>query len=38
LFGTLHLPQGKIPEKYGIDAPVPGSYLGQIVHPFRYKQ
>ncbi|MCE9508166.1 MAG: sterol desaturase family protein [Alphaproteobacteria bacterium] len=38
LFGTLHLPPGKVPEKYGIDAPVPGSYLGQLAHPFRYRQ
>jgi sterol desaturase/sphingolipid hydroxylase (fatty acid hydroxylase superfamily) len=38
LFGTLHLPQGKVPEKYGIDMPVPGSYLGQLAHPFRRAQ
>jgi sterol desaturase/sphingolipid hydroxylase (fatty acid hydroxylase superfamily) len=35
LFGTLHLPQGEMPEKYGIDAPVPGSYLGQLSYPFK---
>lgn len=38
LFGTLHLPPGKAPEKYGIDAPVPESYLGQLAHPFRRRR
>lgn len=35
LFGTLYMPKGKMPEKYGIDQPVPRSYLGQLAHPFR---
>lgn len=35
LFGTLYMPKGKVPEKYGIDQPVPSSYIGQLTHPFR---
>ena len=33
-FGTLHLPSGRMPERYGTDRPVPRSYLGQLVSPF----
>ena len=33
LFYTLYLPQGKIPEKYGIDEPVAGGYLSQLISP-----
>ena len=36
LFGTLHFPQGKMPRKYGIHDPVPGSYIGQLVYPFQH--
>lgn len=35
LFGTLYMPRGKRPEKYGISELVPDSYLGQLVHPFK---
>ena len=34
LFGTLHLPGG-FPMRYGIDEPVPASWLGQLRHGFR---
>jgi sterol desaturase/sphingolipid hydroxylase (fatty acid hydroxylase superfamily) len=34
LFGTLYMPPGRMPERYGIEEPVPRSYLGQIVYPF----
>ena len=33
LFHTLYLPQGKTPEKYGIDEPVPRGYLAQLMYP-----
>ena len=32
-FGTLHLPKDRHPERYGIDAPVSVSLLGQLVEP-----
>ena len=34
LFGTLYLPKDKRPARYGIDEPLPGSLLGQLVGPF----
>ena len=33
LFNTLYLPEGKAPEKYGIDEPVPRAYLSQLISP-----
>jgi len=33
LFHTLYLPQGKRPEKYGIDEPVPRGYVSQLISP-----
>jgi len=35
LFGTLHMPSGRIPEKYGIDEPLPTTYWAQLLHPLR---
>jgi sterol desaturase/sphingolipid hydroxylase (fatty acid hydroxylase superfamily) len=35
LFRTLYLPQGKTPEKYGIDEPMPRGYLSQLIVPLR---
>jgi sterol desaturase/sphingolipid hydroxylase (fatty acid hydroxylase superfamily) len=35
IFGTLYFPDGRRPEKYGVDEPVPGSYLGQLLYPVR---
>ena len=35
LFGTLHMPSGKLPSSYGIDTPMPQNYLLQFAHPFR---
>jgi sterol desaturase/sphingolipid hydroxylase (fatty acid hydroxylase superfamily) len=32
-FGTLYMPR-HAPERYGIDDPMPRSYLGQIAYPF----
>ena len=35
LLGTLHMPRGKVPERYGIDDPVPSTYVSQLFYPFR---
>jgi sterol desaturase/sphingolipid hydroxylase (fatty acid hydroxylase superfamily) len=37
LFQTLYLPKGKTPEKYGIDEPVAGGYLSQLISPSAQK-
>lgn len=34
LFGTLHLPGSRMPQRYGTDDPVPGTYLAQLAYPF----
>ncbi|WP_051442754.1 sterol desaturase family protein [Mesorhizobium sp. WSM3626] len=34
LFGTFHVPGSEMPEKYGVEEPVPTSYLGQLGYPF----
>ncbi len=33
LFGTLHLPEGRLPETYGIDQKIPQTYIPQLLHP-----
>ena len=35
LFGTFHVPRGKVPGDFGVVEPVPGSLWGQLTHPFR---
>ena len=35
LFGTLYLPRADRPRRYGINSPVPPSYLGHLLHPFK---
>jgi len=35
LFGTLHMPRGQMPARYGIADPVPSGYLRQLAWPFR---
>jgi sterol desaturase/sphingolipid hydroxylase (fatty acid hydroxylase superfamily) len=35
LFGTLHLPAGRRPLRYGVDEHVPAGYLERFIHPFR---
>ena len=35
LFGTLHMPHGRMPGKYGLDQPIPATYPTQLLHPFR---
>ncbi|MER8488316.1 sterol desaturase family protein [Mesorhizobium australicum] len=34
LFGTFHIPGSKMPEKYGVDEPIPADYVGQHGYPF----
>ena len=33
LFGTLHLPAGQMPDRYGIEAAAPRGYLAQLAWP-----
>jgi sterol desaturase/sphingolipid hydroxylase (fatty acid hydroxylase superfamily) len=35
VFGTLYLPKGRMPARYGIDDAVPDGYLPQLAWPFR---
>jgi sterol desaturase/sphingolipid hydroxylase (fatty acid hydroxylase superfamily) len=35
LLGTVHLPSGRRPLRYGLDEPVPAGYLARLVHPFQ---
>jgi sterol desaturase/sphingolipid hydroxylase (fatty acid hydroxylase superfamily) len=36
MFGTFYMPEGRLPEKYGItDGNVPDSFLGQLMWPFK---
>lgn len=35
LFRTVHLPKGAMPERYGINDPVPRDYALQITYPFK---
>ncbi len=34
LFGTLYLPDAKMPERYGTDYPIHQNYAGQLAQPF----
>jgi sterol desaturase/sphingolipid hydroxylase (fatty acid hydroxylase superfamily) len=34
LFGSLHLQRGQVPKTYGLDQPMPQSYLPQLLYPF----
>jgi sterol desaturase/sphingolipid hydroxylase (fatty acid hydroxylase superfamily) len=35
LFGTLYMPRGRRPSKYGLDQPIPAFYPAQLLYPFR---
>jgi sterol desaturase/sphingolipid hydroxylase (fatty acid hydroxylase superfamily) len=37
LFGTFYLPKQRWPEKYGIEAPMATSFVGQFLQPFAWK-
>lgn len=34
LFGSLHLPHGRMPKTYGLDQPMPQRYVAQLLYPF----
>ncbi|TJW41959.1 MAG: sterol desaturase family protein [Mesorhizobium sp.] len=34
LFGTMYLPGNAVPERYGVDAPIPSTYVEQLAYPF----
>ena len=34
VFGSVYMPHGRMPDRYGTDDPVPTSYVGQLAHPF----
>ncbi|RUW85693.1 sterol desaturase family protein [Mesorhizobium sp. M1E.F.Ca.ET.063.01.1.1] len=33
LFGTMHLPADTVPERYGVDDPIPQTYIEQLAYP-----
>lgn len=33
IFGTLHLPPKELPAEYGVNTPIPASFVGQLVLP-----
>ncbi|MEZ5691358.1 MAG: sterol desaturase family protein [Rickettsiales bacterium] len=36
MFGTFYMPEGKLPEKYGVlGSDIPESFIGQIIWPFK---
>jgi sterol desaturase/sphingolipid hydroxylase (fatty acid hydroxylase superfamily) len=35
LFGTVHLPHGRHPMRYGVEEPMPAGYVNRFLHPFR---
>lgn len=35
MFGTLHMPKGEWPARYGVDGEMPETYLAQLAFPFR---
>jgi sterol desaturase/sphingolipid hydroxylase (fatty acid hydroxylase superfamily) len=36
LFGTMYMPKGQTPESYGVDEPVPHTYISQMLYPFKW--
>lgn len=34
MFGTFYMPDGKMPEKFGVTDPVPSDFFGQLKYPF----
>jgi len=35
LFGTFYMPRGRAPEAFGISDPMPQTFIGQMISPFR---
>ncbi len=39
LFGTFHMPEGRLPEHFGVDDPhFPEGYFAQLIYPFRKQE
>lgn len=38
LFGTLYLPKHRWPQKYGIEAPMPPGFVGQLLQPLEIRR
>ena len=38
LFGTMYMPKGQMPAKYGVDEPVPHTYVPHLLYPFRRRK
>lgn len=38
IFGTVYMPKGEMPLKYGVDEPVPKTYWKQFLYPFERAQ
>jgi sterol desaturase/sphingolipid hydroxylase (fatty acid hydroxylase superfamily) len=38
LFGTMYMPEGQVPEKYGVNDPVPNTYLLHLIYPFKRRR
>jgi sterol desaturase/sphingolipid hydroxylase (fatty acid hydroxylase superfamily) len=36
LFGTMYMPNGQTPESYGLNEPVPHTYISQMLYPFKW--
>jgi sterol desaturase/sphingolipid hydroxylase (fatty acid hydroxylase superfamily) len=36
LFGTMYMPEGQTPERYGLDEPVPHTDISQLLYPFKW--
>ena len=36
LFGTMYMPEGQTPERYGLEDPVPHNYISQMLYPFKW--
>ena len=35
IFDTTYMPAGQEPQRYGVDDPLPHTYISQLVHPFK---
>jgi sterol desaturase/sphingolipid hydroxylase (fatty acid hydroxylase superfamily) len=35
LFGTMYMPEGRVPAKYGVDEPVPNTYIPHLLYPLK---
>jgi hypothetical protein len=32
----MYMPEGQTPERYGLDEPVPHTYISQLLYPFKW--